>query len=147
MYGDHALPRLDKDRQFFHDGALTPVIHPGKRLIQKEQIRILYQRARQKDALFLSAREFGNLPLFKIRESQFFQRLFDAFLFRLAGLSKPAERKEETHLCDTLHGNRKIPVHLCALRHVGDTRPDLFKRLPENLHRSAFRFQKAEHGL
>ena len=52
VHGDYALPRADKRLQFFHDGALAPVIHAGERLIEKKQIRILHQSARQKTRFF-----------------------------------------------------------------------------------------------
>ena len=123
------VPQLPQERD---DRRLCVHIHPGEGLVQQDHPPALGQRPGEKDPLALPARQFADLPFAKLQHADPPQALLrDAPVLRPRGPHK-IHVTVPAHQHHVPHADRKTPIDLLGLRHVGHE--VLFQR---RLHRPA----------
>ncbi len=93
---------------------------PRERFVEKNDATVLGKRPGQEDPLLLAAGQLADLALAEFAHADPCQRRFDSVvigLFRDAQHVHAAVTAHHHHVFDE---NRKVPVHLFGLRHIGD---------------------------
>ena len=95
-------------------------VDAGEGLVEQQDVRLLGERAGEKDALLLPAGELADRPPGEVGDAELLERA----AHRLAvGRLRPLQRPQPAvapHHDDVGDGHREAPVDLLALRHVGD---------------------------
>ncbi len=91
-------------------------VDAGGRLVEDQQVRIVDQRAAQRQLLLHAARQLAGRPVGKGIETGRGEQLFDALFALGFGLAEQAA--EEVEVLE--HGQGRVQVAPEALRHVGD---------------------------
>jgi len=95
-------------------------VHTGEGFVEQDNLPVLCQRAGQKDALSLTAREFSDLAVTVILHIDPAECLIDRVVISLFRAPQKTHVAIPAHHDDIFNQNREGPVDFFGLRHIGD---------------------------
>jgi len=126
-------------------------IDAGRRFIEQQHLRLLSQRARDKDALLLPTRQLSQRTMLVIEHSNVRERLKRNVSIGFPWTLQQPKHAIPPHHDGFEHGNGKVPIDRALLREIANFRPvialKLFTRAVENLQRAFQWPHESQDGL
>jgi hypothetical protein len=104
-----------------HDLLLRRGVNASDRFVKQIDLRVCGNSARQEDPTALSAREFANLSLRKVRHIHTRERINNRGVIGNSRSTKGPERRRAAHHHHLADRDGETPVNLLGLRHICHT--------------------------